>query len=270
MKTSILRNGHLWTAHTIGVNGEGHENESKVRWYEIDLDGWPGMGSTPAVVQYGEIDPGEYVSACYPALRVDNNGNMAIAWNQCSEDEYVSIYRAIRRHADSSGTLRAALLLKAGTVGPQSGPFISDYATMDENPGEPGVMRTHHIYYETERRTWLGRIDVNRSLTNDLTGPNNPPQREDYVTLTVHGAEPGATVKWYYSLYGCTQPTEIAGLSVNVDIANAVYLAQATADTDGTAVKNFTIPVDFPLGDVWIQAGEYQNTSEVIATEVLE
>lgn len=95
---SVLRNGHLWTTHTIGVVGADHE--AKVRWYEIDLDGWPAQGSSPSVLQTGTIDPGSGISAIYPAIHVDDDGNMAIAWMQCSSTEYISIYRAIHRRDD--------------------------------------------------------------------------------------------------------------------------------------------------------------------------
>lgn len=271
---SVLRNGHLWTAHAI-ADGD----DTNIRWYEIDLDDWPDVGSTPTVLQTGEIDPPSGTSAIYPALHVDDDGNMAIAWMQCSATEHISIYRAIRRHDDDDDSLRAPLLLHAGDdFGVTTQGLFADYTMMDDDPVQPGVMWAHHMYWFPdeneppggERRTWLGLIDVNRSLTNDLTGPNNPPQRGDLLTLTVHGAEPSTTVKWYYSLDGCTEPTSIEPMSVTLDIANAVFLAQTTADSDGTAEKNFTIPYNFPLGDVWIQAAEFENTSEVIETEVVE
>lgn len=68
-KNSVLRNGHLWTTHCIGVSGSGNEREAHVRWYEIDLDGWPAQGSSPSVLQTGTIDPpGSGVSAIYPAI----------------------------------------------------------------------------------------------------------------------------------------------------------------------------------------------------------
>lgn len=123
---------------------------------------------------------------------------------------------------------------------------------------------------EPERQTWLGRIDVNRSLTLDMECPHNPVERGDYVTLTARGAEPNTTVKWYYSLTGCGGQTNILGLGVTLDISYAVFLAQSTADSAGTAVKNFTVPGDFPVGPVWLQAAENENTSEVIETEVVE
>lgn len=264
MKTSVLRNGHLWTAHTIGVAGSS--NESKVRWYEIDLDGWPAGGSSPSVVQSGTIDPGTGVSASYPAIHADDNGNMAIAWNQCSSTEHVSVYRAIRRHDDTAGALRAPLLLKAGTGAPATGSFISDYATMDEVPGDSGVMWSHHMYYESERRTWVGRIDVNRSLElGILPGTSLDPDEE--FSLTTRGALPATTVKWWYSLDGCGS-TYTSSLDVTLDIANAVFIGQATADSGGTAVKYFTIPLNFPAGQVSLQSAESENSSEVVVATI--
>jgi len=33
-------------------------------------------------------------------------------------------------------------------------------------------------------------------------------------------------------------------------------------------VKNFTIPLNFPSGDVWLQSAELENASEVIVVTI--
>lgn len=276
---SVLRNGHLWTTHCIGVYGSETEREAHVRWYEIDLDGWPAQGSSPSVLQTGTIDPpGSGVSAIYPAIHVDDDGNMAIAWMQCSSTQYISIYRAIHRHDDASGTLREPLLLHAG--GPQTSGTVgltADYTMMDEDPNQPGVMWAHHMFFgldasqEPEGQSWLGLIDVNRSLTLELEDTmNDPPKRGDEIKLTSHGSEPNTTVKWFYSLTGCGGQTYIPSLAVALDMSYAILIGQSTSDSTGKAEKYFTVPNDFPFGPVWLQAAEFENTSEVIETEVVE
>lgn len=201
---------------------------------------------------------------------------MAIAWMQCSSTEYISIYRAIHRHDDASGSLREPLLLRAG--GPQTSGaqgLTADYTMMDEDPNQPGVMWTHHMFFglnasqEPEGQSWLGLIDVNRALTFELEDTmNDPPKRGDEIKLTSHGSEPNTTVKWYYSLVSCSGQTNIMGLGVTLDISYAILIGQSTSDSTGKAEKYFTVPNDFPFGPVWLQAAEFENTSEVIATEM--
>jgi hypothetical protein len=74
-----LRNGHIWTAHNIGVNAAGvgasPASRDASRWYELDVTG------TPALVQSGTIfDPAATSPKSYwiPTVAVSGQGTMAI------------------------------------------------------------------------------------------------------------------------------------------------------------------------------------------------
>ena len=82
-------------------------------------------------------------------------------------------------------------------------------------------MWSHHMYYEGERRTWIARTDVNRSLTLEIASAEPDIYPGDPVSLTTTAARPGATVKWWYSL-GVCGATYISSLDLTLDIGDAV------------------------------------------------
>ncbi len=202
-KWPIYRNGSLWTAHDIGVTGT---DQCQVQWYEIKLNGWPVTDFDPTLEHSGLIEPPDSATSVFhPAIRADDEGNMAIAYNQSSSSQHPAIYRRIRKWYDDDGDLRAPLLLKqsAGSPSGQNERW-ADFSCMEEDPDYPGVMWSHLEWFEpTEtRKTWLTRTDLNKSLTLDIeyeceTCEPDEIARGNEVTLTVQGAAPGNLVRWY-------------------------------------------------------------------------
>lgn len=278
-KYPVYRNGSAWAAHAIGKSGES--DTAKVRWYEIAMNGWPGSQDDPELVQSGTIDVGEGVSTWYPVIHVDDEGNAIIAYNQCSPEENISIGRRIRKWYDDENTLRADLILnKSDTsmLGDPHSPNWVDYSGMDEDSEHPGVMWSHLQFAEqvpgtpppTYRKTWLARTDLNKSLTLAINWAAEEIPRETPVTLTVTGAAPGNLVRWYYSFYGCGETFIGDPLYVTLELDSAVFLGSNYADASGTAVKYFTVPANFPLGEVHVQAAELENISENFRRVVVE
>lgn len=133
-KFPIYRNGSLWAAHDIGVPST---DECKVRWYEIKLNGWPVTDFDPTLEQSGTVDPNTSpearISTYHPAIHVDDEGNMAIAYNQASSSQHPAIYRRIRKWYDDDGELRAPLLLKQSTGSPSGqSERWADFSCMEE------------------------------------------------------------------------------------------------------------------------------------------
>ena len=276
-KFPVYRNGSAWAAHAIGADGEA--NTAKVRWYEIAMNGWPVTDFDPELVQSGTIDPGEDISAWYPAIHVDDDGNVAIAYNQASATQHPAIYRRIRKWYDDEGELRAPLLLKQSESSPGGNGSWVDYSAMDEDADEDfaGVMWSHLMWFEgtATRKTWVARTDLNQSLALTLTTDceNCEPdevERGNEVTLKVYGAGAGNLVRWYYSTDGCGTTVIGSPLFVTLGIANAQFIGSNYAASDGSAEKNFTVPANFPLGEVHLQAAELENTSEILRREVIE
>ncbi len=197
-KGPVIRNGSAWAAFPIGPDNPSQEPKTaKVRWMQIDLNGWPGGQNVPEVAQSGTINPGAGISAFYPTLHVDEDENMAIAWNQCSTSAHVSIRRAIRKHYDDPGTLRAPLLLVQSESSPSGIGQWADYTEMDEDPEYPGVMWSHLMWFAgTEtRKTWVARTDLNQLMPLFISPTTTPIMRGTYVTLSVKGAGPGNLVR---------------------------------------------------------------------------
>jgi len=270
-KWPIYRNGSLWAAHDIGVP---EADECQVRWYEIKINGWPVSDFDPALEQSGTIPPpASGANTFHPAIHVDDDGNMAIAYNQSSSTQHPAIYRRIRKWYDDDGELRAPLLLKQSTGSPSGqNERWADFSCMEADPDDPGVMWSHLEWFEpTEtRKTWLARTDLNKSLTLAINWPSEEIPRETPVTLTVTGAAPGNLVRWYYSFYDCGETYIGDPLYVTLEISSAVFLGSSYADGDGTAVKYFTVPANFPLGEVHVQAAELENLSENFRRVVIE
>lgn len=271
----MYRNGSAWVVHAIG---DDEPNTAKLRWHQIAMNGWPLSGNIPTLVQSGTIDPDDAsASALFPAIHVDDAGNMAITYNECSPTQHIAIRRTIRKHYDAPGTTRAPITVRESTASPVNAAW-ADYSQMDEDPANPGVMWSHLEWFGInavtpdlveKRRTSVVRTDLNKSLTFEI-GPEGPIRRGvTSVHLETRGAAPGGLVRWFYSTTGCGSTT-ILPLQVTLEIGNAVSLAQALADAEGTAVKNFTMPADFPLGEVWAQSAEYQNTSEVVKRIIVD
>jgi len=246
-KFPVYRNGSAWAAHAIGPEVPQEEpNTAKVRWYEIAMNGWPYSDNDPELVQSGTIDPGEDISAWYPAIHVDDEDNVAIAYNQASATQHPAIYRQIRKWYDDEDELRAPLLLKQSESSPSGQLSWADYSAMDEDPHEDfaGVMWSHLMWFEgtSTRKTWLARTDLNKSLTLEIDyecescEPGEIKRGTD-VKLTVKGAAPGNLVRWYYSFYGCGETYIGDPLYVTLEISSAVFLGSSYADGSGTAVK---------------------------------
>jgi len=269
-KYPVYRNGSAWAAHAIGKSGES--DTAKVRWYEIAMNGWPDSQDDPELVQSGTIDVAPGVSTWFPVIHVDDDDNAAIAYNQCSPEENISIRRRIRKWYDDEGMLRADLILNksdTSTLGDPHNPNWVDYSGMDEDSEHPGVMWSHLQFAEevpgtpppTYRKTWLARTDLNKSLTLEIDWPEEEIPRETPVTLTVTGAAPGNLVRWYYSFYDCGETYIGDPMYVTLEISSAVFLGSSYDDGDGMAEKNFTVPANFPLGEVHVQAAELENIS---------
>ncbi len=269
-KFPVYRNGSAWAAHAIGPEQPSEElKTAKVRWYEFDMNGWPVSQDDPELVQYGTINPGSAVSAWYPAIHADDDGNIAIAYNQTSGSQHPAILRQIRKWYDDEGEWRAPLLLKQSESSPAGSVPWADYSAMDEDPEYPGVMWSHLMWFAgTEtRKTWVARTDLNPSMPLFISPTTTPIMRGTYVTLSVKGAGPGNLVRWYYSTSGCGS-TYIPALDATLDIDTAVLIGSSTGDANGDATKSFTVPNDFPIGVGHLQAAEVQNTSAVLEVTV--
>lgn len=112
-----IRDGHLWTAHHVGVNNEGTCTAEELptrdgaRWYEIDI-----TQTQPSLIQYGTLfdeTKNNGPDARYywmPSLMTSGQGTMALGCSTAGENRFVNCAIAQRFKYDPQGTLQQPIL----------------------------------------------------------------------------------------------------------------------------------------------------------------
>lgn len=149
---AMWRNGSLWLAQGTAVAGR-----AACRWYQID-------SATRTVLQSGTVaDPVR--SYFYPAVAVNDRGDVAMAFNGSHAGEYVGAYYAGRLANDPPGVMSEPLLLRAG-----DGPYDrvdgngtnrwGDYSYCSVDPSN-GSFWTIQEYARTNNDwgTWIARLE---------------------------------------------------------------------------------------------------------------
>jgi PKD repeat protein len=148
IKNGIVRNGRLYACHGVGTGGV-----TKVRWYEIDLRGWP-FTSSPVLLQQGTLNLGTGVYSWFPDIGVDDLGNITVSYNRSAASEMPSIEAAYQIVGDATGTMRTPIRLKtSGSSYP--GDRYGDYSGLDEDPANPGTFWSHAEYSVGAWETWV-------------------------------------------------------------------------------------------------------------------
>ncbi|RMH04900.1 MAG: hypothetical protein D6702_01960 [Planctomycetota bacterium] len=246
IKNGVVRNGIMYLTHAV----DGGDGAAKVRWYKIDLRGFPTSGSNPILLDSGYVDEGYNVDSWFGDVNVDANGNMAIAFNRSSPNEYIGVYRTFRMAGDPAGTVRAGVEMQTSTS-PEGGSRWGDYSGLEEDPAQPGTFWNHHEYRTSSWRTWIGHFAVDLGLQLTAT----PLVRGTTATLTATNAADGETVWFLYSLAGQGSgpcPPQLGGLCL--DILNPITIIGSAVSSGGTAVYSVAIPSGAPLVPVWMQA----------------
>jgi hypothetical protein len=88
------------------------------------------------------------------------------------------------------------------------------------------------------------------------------------ATFTVTGARPNAPVGLAYSRVGAGS-TYVASILTTLGIKSPIPFGPVkTTNSNGEAVWNLFVPSNAGGQDVWIQAAQYQNASQVVATTI--
>jgi hypothetical protein len=133
-----IRNGRLWTAHSIGVNNTGvagaTNNRDAARWYELQNVVSPG---TPSVLQSGTLFDNNAVNDAnqrnywIPTIMVSGQGHAALGMSIAGTNERVNAFTTGRLVGDTLGTLRDG-------PGGAALPGYTATATAYNPPGDPG------------------------------------------------------------------------------------------------------------------------------------
>ncbi|MCU1268137.1 MAG: hypothetical protein JWM21_4455 [Acidobacteria bacterium] len=133
-----LRNGRLWTAHSIGVNNTGvagaTNNRDAGRWYELQNVITPG---TPSVLQSGTLFDNNATNDAnqrnywIPTITVSGQGHAALGCSIAGTSERVNAFTTGRLTGDTLGQLRDG-------PGGAALPGYTASATAYNPPGDPG------------------------------------------------------------------------------------------------------------------------------------
>ncbi len=93
----VFRHGLLWTAHTIAANWGEDENVAAIQWFQIN----PQAGR---VMQQGIFGAPHY-NYFAPAVGVDKEGNMLLAFNRAGDPEFPTIRFTGKLASDDAGRL---------------------------------------------------------------------------------------------------------------------------------------------------------------------
>jgi hypothetical protein len=87
----------------------GGTSVTQARWYEISLG-----GSSPSLLDSGDITPGAGISTFIPSIAIDINGTLGLTYMQSSSTQTVSMYVNTRNATDPAGTLQTPIEVQAG------------------------------------------------------------------------------------------------------------------------------------------------------------
>lgn len=260
IKNGVVRDGHMYLCHNVGVSGV-----AKVRWYKINLNGWPTSGTKPTLVDSGYVDPGSGIHTWFGDINVAANGNMAIAYNRSSSNEYIGVYFSWRAASDAAGTLRDFAELKTSNS-PETGGRWGDYAGLEEDPVVPGKFWNHHEYRTTSWRTWIDGCEtggpafpLDLQLAGALVAGTS-------ATATVDGSTFGFQV-YLYNGSGLGSTT-VPGLG-DLDIANGRRLMARSANAAGTASFTRSLPARLAGRTVYLQAIDEAGAKSQVVSETI-
>jgi hypothetical protein len=254
IKNGVVRNGFMWVCHNNGNNGR-----SSVRWYQIDLNGWPNSGSNPTLVQSGDVDPGSGNYTWYGDINATSTDSAVIAMNRSSSTQYISIEYTFREVGDATGTMRALDLLQISTA-PETGSRYGDYSGLEQDPTSETCFWSAHEYITSGWRVWIGGIEIGDTvldLSATLLIANFP------ATFTVQNCLAGETITVFGSLSSGTYcPPGYGGLCLEMG-GNVQTVGTAVADATGVASVTRTVPASIQGRTVYLQAAAIRGLAGV-------
>lgn len=238
LEATMTADGHLWTAHGIGVNATGgvtSPNRDGARWYELG-----NVSSTPTLVQSGTVFDSAATNPHFywmPTLAVSGQGNMAVAGSVAGAASHADAWYASRLSTDLSGTTSAPSTYTAtpfaynpaGDTGGAGGRRWGDYSLTRVDPSDNQTIWTIQEYVSATD-TWgvkIGRLRAPGPATP--TGTSAPVvQGAADVHVTLTGASTGGS-GWYDPGAGFPQRFQVtAGCGVVVN--SATVLTPTTVD----------------------------------------
>jgi hypothetical protein len=180
---AMWRNERLVTGHGVKPSGA---STTQSRWYEIDTRGWPESGQNPTLVQSGNINGGSGVYTWFPALYINEAGDIGLVTAHSSSSLFASVRYTGRAAGDPAGTMGA---LQTGKVGNQavSGRW-GDYFDMALDPDGCTFWLVGEYYENGGWDTWIQSFTVSECCRVDLNGDGNVNTQDVLLFLNLWSA----------------------------------------------------------------------------------
>jgi IPT/TIG domain len=194
---ATLRDGTLWTAHNIGVNGSGvatSPTRTAVRWYELT---GTHTGQTPSIVQSGTIFDGAATNPRFlfiPSVMVSGQGHAAFGFSTSGGSEHPNAATVGRLVGDPLGTVGTTQLYTSSTstYGPQINSTVQrwgDYSFTSLDPIDDMTMWTVQEF-SNATNSWAVRVVkllAPPPATPAVAGPASIAAGQPSVNVTITG-----------------------------------------------------------------------------------
>jgi hypothetical protein len=190
---AVYRNGSLWATHM--VRSPVDPTRCVIRWYEIRMNLWEGVGTPgfPVLRQAGTIEPGGSLSAFMPSIAVDGSENACVTYNTCGPSQRIAIVRSSRCASDPLDEMPT---ISTSHTSPESLGVVgtslawTDYSGTGPDPAISNRFYSHNTAVKSMFviRSLISRFDGNCGLDMNGDGLFDAGDAASFVSAAIQGA----------------------------------------------------------------------------------
>jgi len=258
LMNAVYRDGFIWTAHCIGLNGRAAS-----RWYKISVP-------EPSLADYGTIND-SVMYYFFPSIMVNADGDVVMGFSGSNSDQYAAAYYTGRLANDPPGVMHPPVLLKAGEatynlIDSYGRNRWGDYSLCSLDPTNEQILWTiqeyAHSHNDTGQNrwgTWIGELNIGNKPPKTPDSPEGPDEGVTDVEykFTAVTSDPEGDDVYYYIEWG--------------DDTNSGWIGPYESGEPGEAFHAWSDPGDY---DIRVKAkdvyGEVSNWSTPKPIKILQ
>ena len=130
LMNAVLRNGRIYTTHSVDDPSPDGSARKEIAWYEIDPDNTSYFLPLPGPIQQGRVsDPDLWFY--FPSVAVNDNESVALGFTGSGSNVFASAYYTTRLASDPPGFMHPAALMKSG-----SSPYFKRFGMTENRWGD--------------------------------------------------------------------------------------------------------------------------------------
>lgn len=269
---AVIRNGQLWTAHTIRVSTAGVAStttsaRNAVRWYNLN-----NLTTAPTLVQSGTIFDASASNPRFlhiPTMMVSGQGHVAVGMSTGGLNDYVNVATAGRWSSTTTGTMLDTILITQSSTAynPSGDPGGSgssrrwgDYSYVSLDPLDDMTMWVTNQYCSA---TNSYGVNVTKMLapppaTPTSCSPASAAKGQSSVNIVVTGSviagsgfyDPGTNLPAPAQPFNHISATVTGGVVVNSVTYTSPTQITINVNTNGASLGAQTVTVTNPDGQV--------------------